>query len=555
MPLLSPRWLLSGLLLLGMMAGAASARAQPAPTAPSNPAAGTASAAADTPAEDLATARYFNRDLVTFRAPLYGNTPQMRARATEANLARIVDLPGATVIRYQAVPQGVVILAGGQLVTVLTPADRDVLGNETLEHLRDHAVARMQGAVDAAEQARLPQRLLAGAGWVVVATAVAIALLLAMRWCVRRVRRRVDRWVQRRLEKLRSNSARQMLIGLMMSCRSLARLVGWLIVAVLVEEWLRFVFGRFPYTQPWSEAMGGWIAERFARIGRAILQALPGLFTVAIIVVAARLVSQAIRITFDGVTSGRFQFIGIDQPLAEPSRKIVTVVIWLFALAMAYPYLPGAGTDAFKGLSVFVGLMVSLGASSIVAQAAGGFTLLYSRTLLAGDVVRIGDTEGVVQQIGLFTTRLRTPLGVEVSVPNNVVLSGELRNYSRSPEGPGMWLEMSLTIGYDAPWRQVHRLLLEAAARTEGALAEPPPHVIQSELTDFSVRYTLRCRVVDIAQRWLIRSALLANIQDAFNAAGVQIMSPNYEADPETAKIVPKEYWEGLPTPQRERKD
>ena len=546
MPPWLPRWSWPGL-LLALVSCAAGAQAQ-------QPAAD-AAAVAQPPAEpaNAATARYFNRDLVTFRGPLYGNTPQMRARATEVNLARIVDLPGQAEIRYQTVPQGVVILGGGQLVTVLTPADRDVLGNQSLDALRADTVARMQGAVLAAEQARLPQRLMAGGVWVLIATLVAIALLLAARWCVRRMRRRVDAWVQQRLEKLRSNSARQMLIGLLLSGRSLARLVGWLAVAVLVEEWLRFVFARFPYTQPWSEAMSGWIGERFLGFGRATLLALPGLFTVALIFVAARLVSQAIRITFEGVSHGRFKFIGIDQPLAEPTRKIITVVVWLFALAMAYPYLPGAGTDAFKGLSVFVGLMVSLGASSIVAQAAGGFTLLYSRTLLAGDVVRIGDTEGVVQQIGLFTTRLRTPLGVEVSFPNNVVLSGQLHNYSRSPDGVGLWLEAPLTIGYDAPWRQVHRLLLEAAARTEGALSEPPPHVVQRELSDFAVGYTLRCRVVDVARRWQIRSALLANIQDAFNAAGVQIMSPSYEADPETAKIVPKKYWEGLPAPPADR--
>ncbi len=225
------------------------------------------------------------------------------------------------------------------------------------------------------------------------------------------------------------------------------------------------------------------------------------------------------------------------------------MVIWLFALAMAYPYLPGAETDAFKGLSVFVGLMVSLGASSIVGQAASGFTLLYSRTLMVGDVVRVGDTEGVALQIGLFTTRLRTPLGVEVSIPNNVVLAGELRNYSRDPQGPGLWLESALTIGYDAPWRQVHRLLLQAAAATDGVVADPPPHVVQSELGDVAVRYVLRVRVVEVERRWQVRSVLHAHIQDAFNAAGVQIMSPNYEGDPEQAKVVPKAYWEGRPAP------
>lgn len=506
-----------------------------------------APAAVAAPAAPTATARWFNRDLVTFRAPLYGNSPAMRARATEANLARIVDLPGHAGVSSQAVPQGVVILAGGQLVTVLTPADRDVLGNETLPALRDRTVVRLQAALAAAEQARLPQRLLAGAAWALLATVVACAVLWALRWSARRMRRRVDAWVLQRVQQLRSPSARQLLFGLVASARRLGRLVGWLVVLVLLEEWLRFVFGRFPYTQPWAEAMAGWIGGRFTQFGRATVQALPELATAALIFLAARVVVQAVRIVFEGVASGRFQFVGIDQPLAEPTRKIVTVVIWLFALAMAYPYLPGAETDAFKGLSVFVGLMVSLGASSIIGQAASGFTLLYSRTMQVGDVVRIGDTEGVVLQIGLFTTRLRTPLGVEISFPNNVVLSGELRNYSRDPDGPGLWMETSLTIGYDAAWRQVHRLLLQAAGSTDGVVDDPPPHVVQAELGDFAVRYTLRVRVIDVARRWQVRSALHAHIQDAFNAAGVQIMSPNYEADPESAKIVPKEHWEGRP--------
>ncbi|MGH8089754.1 MAG: hypothetical protein ACREPC_15915, partial [Stenotrophomonas sp.] len=195
-----------------------------------------------------ATARWFNRDLVTFRAPLYGNTPTMRARATEANLDRIVDLPGKATLQTQPVAQGVVILAGGQLVTVLTPADCNALRNETLPELRDRTVAQMQAALSAAEQARLPQRLLAGAAWALLATAVAGSVLWLLRWCSRRLRRRVDGWVQQRVQQLRSVSARQLLLGLVTSARSLGRLVGWLVVLVVLEEWLRFVFGRFPYT-------------------------------------------------------------------------------------------------------------------------------------------------------------------------------------------------------------------------------------------------------------------------------------------------------------------
>lgn len=502
-------------------------------------------AATATPPAAPAVLRYFNRDIVVLRVPFFGNSPERRARVAEANIARIVDEPGEAAVSYQPVPQGVAILMSGQLVTVLVPGDPDTLRGQTLDQLRAQAVSRLSIAVNAAEQARRPQRVLEGLAWVLVATAVAVGLLWLLRVLMRRTRHRVDAWVARRLAQLKSESARQMLSGLIASARGLVRLSMWLIVALTFEEWLRFAFGCFPYTQPWADAMTQWIAARTTGLGQSIVSALPGLFSAFLIFLLARLVTQAVRITFHGVETGRFQFLGIDQQLAEPTRKIFTVVIWLFALAMAYPYLPGAETEAFKGLSVFVGLMVSLGASSIVGQAAGGFTLLYSRTMAPGDVVRIDDTEGTVQQIGLFTTRVRTPLGVEVSYPNNVVLGGKLQNFSRNPDGPGMWIEASVTIGYDSPWRQVHRLLLDAAQRTPGVQPTPAPFVAQAALSDFYVQYVLRARIADVQQRLAARSALHANIQDAFNEAGVQIMSPNYEADPESPKIVPKAHWEG----------
>ncbi|MDI9238586.1 mechanosensitive ion channel family protein [Lysobacter sp. LF1] len=524
-------------LLLTVLCGVLAAQPAPRPGVPAP------AAVAAAPA----TARYFNRDIVTFRSTFLGNTPAMRAHATEANLARIVDRPGHAKSTAQLVPQGVVILLDDQLVTVLTPADRDALRNQSLDQLQRQTLARVDDAVVAAEQARMPQRILQGLAWVLIASVVVFAFLWLLRFLLRRLRHRVDAWVQRRLGQVKSDSARQLLHGLITSGRSMARLMTWLFAALVFEEWLRFAFGRFPYTQPWAEAMTGWIGTRLSALGQAIVSALPGLFTAFIILLLGRLVAQAVRITFHGVESGRFQVLGIDQQLAEPTRKIVTAIVWLFAIAMAYPYLPGAETDAFKGLSVFVGLMVSLGASSVVAQAAGGFTLLYSRTMLPGDVVRIDETEGVVQQIGLFTTRLRTPLGVEVSYPNSVVLGGKLQNFSRSPDGPGMWLEATVTIGYDSPWRQVHRLLLQAAERTQGVQTTPRAFVAQTALSDFYVEYVLRARILDVQRRWPIRSELHANIQDAFNEAGVQIMSPNYEADPEGAKIVPKQWWEGRP--------
>ena len=386
--------------------------------------------------------------------------------------------------------------------------------------------------------------------WAVLGTGIAIAAAAGVLWLGRRLRERAKRWIQRTEAAASQGSVRHLLTGVRIVGDWLLRILVAIALFLVAEEWLRFVLGQFGFTRPWADAMTGWMLDLLRGWGHSIAGALPGLFAATLIFLLARLLTHTVSLTFRGVAEGRFQLFGIDQVLAEPTRKLVNVVIWLFALAMAYPYLPGSDTDAFKGLSVLVGLMVSLGASGIVGQAAGGFTILYSRTMSVGDYVRSGEVEGVVLQIGLFTTRLRTIAGVEVSIPNNVVLSGQLHNFSRHPDGPGMWMETGVTIGYDTPWRQVHRLLLAAASRTPGVAREPAPFVLQTVLSDFYVDYRLRVRVDDPLRRFAVLSELHAQIQDTFNAAGVQIMSPNYEADPDRPKLVPREHWDGLPVPE-----
>jgi len=216
---------------------------------------------------------------------------------------------------------------------------------------------------------------------------------------------------------------------------------------------------------------------------------------------------------------------------------------------MAYPYIPGAQTDAFKGLSVLLGLMVSVGASGIIGQAASGLILMYTRTFRPGEYVRINDSEGTVVGLGLFTTRIRTGLGEELTVPNSMVLGTVTRNYSRTVTGAGFVLDTAVTIGYDAPWRQVHAMLIEAAGKTPGVLADPPPRVFQTALSDFYVEYRLVCQAIpaDPRPRAEVLSALHSNILDTFNEHGVQIMSPHYFADPADAKVVPPAKWYAPP--------
>jgi small-conductance mechanosensitive channel len=183
--------------------------------------------------------------------------------------------------------------------------------------------------------------------------------------------------------------------------------------------------------------------------------------------------------------------------------------------------------------------MLSLGASSVVGQALSGLSLMYSRSLRVGEYVKIGDTEGTVTSLGMFTTKVHTGLGEEVSLPNSVIFSQPIRNFSRLVEDGQFMLQTGVTIGYSTPWRQVHAMLLEAARHTPELATDPTPAVAQHALNDFYVDYRLTIVVQGPFRQTL--SVLHANIQDVFNANGVQIMSPHYNRDPEQMKVVPPE--------------
>jgi small-conductance mechanosensitive channel len=216
---------------------------------------------------------------------------------------------------------------------------------------------------------------------------------------------------------------------------------------------------------------------------------------------------------------------------------------------MAYPYLPGSQSEAFRGISVLVGLMVTFGGSGLFGQGASGIILMFARTIRVGEYVRIADHEGTVTEIGAFTTKVRTGLGEELTLPNGVVLGTVVKNYSRTVKGPGYIVDTTVTIGYDTPWRQVEAMLLDAARRTPGVLPTPAPRVFQTALSDFYPEYRLVCQAIpsEPRPRAEVLANLHANIQDVFNEHGVQIMSPHYLADPADAKVVPKQNWYASP--------
>jgi small-conductance mechanosensitive channel len=259
-------------------------------------------------------------------------------------------------------------------------------------------------------------------------------------------------------------------------------------------------------------------------------------------------VARLVGLWFQAVEHGRVDPPGWLHPeTAEPTRRLLTACVWLLGLVAAYPYFPGSQTEAFKGVSVLLGLMLTLGSSGIVTQVMSSFMITYSRALRVGDFVRIGEVEGTVTQLGMLSTKIKTPRNEEVTIPNAVVISQTTTDFSRMDHANGVLTPTSVTIGYDAPWRQVHALLLKAAERTPGLRANHPPIVFQTALEDFYVRYTLLVGLERQDRRVPTLADLHANIQDVFNEYGVQIMSPNYEADPASKKIVPKADWFAAP--------
>jgi small-conductance mechanosensitive channel len=287
---------------------------------------------------------------------------------------------------------------------------------------------------------------------------------------------------------------------------------------------------------------------------QGILGAIPGLgVAVAIYFIARGVTAFMRRVLRRMATPSTFSWL--NHETLQPTQRLVSLAVWLFALAMAYPYLPGAGTDAFKGLSVLIGLMISLGASSVVGQAAAGLILTYTRTLRPGEFVRIGEYEGTVTELGMFTTRIRTGLGEVLTLPNSMITNTVTKNYSRTVQGAGYVVDTVVTIGYDTPWRQVEAMLLEAARRTQGILEDPAPQVFQTALSDFYPEYRLVAQAIprEPRPRAELLSMLHANIQDVFNEYGVQIMSPHYLGDPQAEKWVPRDKW--YKAPAQELKD
>ncbi len=492
------------------------------------------------------TLRFFNRDIVTFRSTLYGVSPQDRARRAQARLQDQLKQPGPHQISQKPEALGVMLQIDGETSFWITPEDANKLSGETAQTLVKTATDALGLAIAESRESRDLEAITRAVIKAILVTVVALTVAWLLKRSTDWVRQGLVRTMQKHADRLQLGGVKLLRQerGVALVQKALTG-VFRVLMFVLVYEWLSFVLAAFPFTRAWGELLNAYLWGLAGGMGAAVVNALPGLFTALVIFYLTRAGTRMLDGFFTRVRNGKITLTWLDAEVAEPSRRIAKTAIWLFALAMAYPYLPGAHTDAFRGLSVLVGLMISLGASNLVGQAASGLILIYGRVFRKGEYVCIGEHEGTVTELGMFATRIRTGLGEELTLANSTVLNTTTKNYSRTVKGAGFVLDTSVTIGYDTPWRQVHAMLEEAAKRTPGVLTDPAPQVFQTALSDWYPQYRLVCQAIpsEPQPRALILSALLANIQDVFNEYGVQIMSPQYFADPVAPKLVPPDQW------------
>jgi small-conductance mechanosensitive channel len=499
-----------------------------------------------------ATLKLQNRRIVTLRGTLLGYTPKQRVEAAEARIKAVIERGAWEAVTTKPFSEGLLVQIGDQWMFVITPGDLDPLAGETPEEAGARAVRNLTTALGEIEESRKAETFLRGTGYTVAATLILLLVLAGIRRSHRWLGTHLADVLGPRLKTLAIGGFTHHIEGIILFLRGLVGLASWALSLFALYLWLDFSFMQFPYTRPWGEQLHETMTSGIKAIALTIVNFIPGLVIVAVIFIITRFLSRIGRLFFDAVESGRVSVPGLYAETAQPTRRIVTVILWLFALVMMYPYLPGSESDAFKGVSVFVGLLLSIGSAGTVNQAVSGLMLMYARALRVGDYVQIGETEGIVVTLGMFSTRIQTPRGEIVSLPNAVIVGTTTKNYSREEETGGVILTTTVTIGYNAPWRQVHAMLIEAAGRTEGLLIDPPPRVRQRSLSDFYVEYMLGARIAEPQKRIAVLDALHRNIQDVFNEYGVQILSPHYEADPPEKVWVPKEKWYEAPAKKDE---
>lgn len=304
----------------------------------------------------------------------------------------------------------------------------------------------------------------------------------------------------------------------------------WILYGFLLYVSLPLLFSIFPFSRTWAEALFQLVWSPFTTLIKSIWDYVPNLFSILVIVVVMRYFIRLVRYIFLEIKDEKLEISGFHSDWAMPTYNIVRFLLYAFMLVLIFPYLPGSDSNIFKGVSVFLGLLFSLGSSSAISNMVAGLVITYMRPFKIGDRIKIGEVTGDVMEKTMLVTRIRSLKNEIVTIPNSAVLSGNTTNYSSDAMVRGLIIHTSITIGYDVPWQKMHEALKEAADRTEDLEKNPEPFVLQTALEDFYVAYQINAFTKQPSRQIAIKSDLHKNILDVCNEMGIEILSPHYRA-------------------------
>ena len=323
------------------------------------------------------------------------------------------------------------------------------------------------------------------------------------------------------------------------------KIIRWFFVVLILYIALPLIFSIFPFTRGWAESLLNLIWSPFKGIILSVWNYFPNLVTILVIYFVMKYFVRFVRYIFSEIEAEKLKISGFHADWAMPTFSIVKFLLYAFFFVLIFQYLPGSDSNVFKGVSIFLGVLFSLGSSSAIANMIAGLVITYMRPFKIGDRIKIGDTVGDVVEKTLLVTRLRTVKNEEITIPNASVLSGSTINYSFHEKTEGLIIHTTVSIGYDVPWKNVHQALIEAALRTDLILKDPAPFVLQLSLDDFYVSYQINAFINNANKQAITYSSLNQNIQDVFNEKGIEIMSPHYRAQRDgNTTTIPTDYLE-----------
>ena len=480
-------------------------------------------------AADRAQAVYGPDTLFTIHGSIGPFGPEARARGVETRLARWGPglATGRDTLFVLEVEQGTGIFVNDELFMAVTDADAAPFGQPRAVVAAAWA-ARIKSVVADVHHQESISALIADGAKASVATLVLVLLLIAVHKIAQRLRALLTgpQMPALRIKQLELLPARKLGEVLL----AVARAMRVVITIVLLYVYVPLVLSFFPGTALLSRRIVGYVVRPLLAVGSAIVGYLPNLLYIVVIVFAARYLLRLIQLVFDALGSGAMRLQGFHRSWVTPSYNIVRFLVVAFAAVVMFPYLPGAGSEGFKGVSLFVGVLLSFGSSAAIGNIIAGVVLTYTNAFEVGDVVQIGETYGAVIERTALVTRIRSIKNEDITIPNGTVLTSQVKNFTTESKGRGLILHSTVTIGYNAPWRQIHELLIAAAGATANVLKDPKPFVLQTALDDFYVRYQINAYTDRPEIMSVTYSLLHQNIQDKFFEAGVEIMSPHYLA-------------------------